>query len=226
MSATTKKILKITAFCLLFIILIAALFFGATTLRYYWHRPVAVHGDSMLPTIAEDSLHYCNTRAKPDFYDIALFYYVPQWDVVPTADFYTANAFWRSMPIWGLKIAESTGGDYEIYVKRVVGLGGDTIELRAETIDEVHFVFLYRNGQKVNENIVMLNATDLNEATIAYAERLYAEKGAESTQGVRPTEPYTVPEGYLYVLGDNRDDSSDSRKFGPVPAAYFLGVLR
>ncbi|MDX2064480.1 MAG: signal peptidase I [Fimbriimonadaceae bacterium] len=36
----------------------------------------------------------------------------------------------------------------------------------------------------------------------------------------------TVPEGYVYVLGDNVAHSEDSRDFGPVPVASIVGVVR
>lgn len=40
-----------------------------------------------------------------------------------------------------------------------------------------------------------------------------------------PKDSYRVPEGTVYVLGDNRDQSEDSRKFGPVPLDKIIGKV-
>ena len=85
----------------------------------------------------------------------------------------------------------------EYYVKRVVALGGDVVDIR----DGV----LYVNG---------------TAETGAYVRgRTYPEEG-------NFTYPYTVPEGTAFVLGDNREESIDSRFFGPVNLRQIKGVIR
>jgi signal peptidase I len=81
------------------------------------------------------------------------------------------------------------------YVKRVVGLPGDHVEI-------------FR-GQ------VWLNGTQLDEAYVA-SENIDPWAVADTT----------VEPGHLFVLGDNRIRSSDSRDFGQVPQVYVRGKVR
>jgi signal peptidase I len=74
------------------------------------------------------------------------------------------------------------------FIKRVIGVPGDTIELRQKR--------LYRNGQPVEEP--------------------YVRHTSESNMEPRRDNfgPVTVPPGKLFVMGDNRDNSMDSRYWG------------
>ena len=39
------------------------------------------------------------------------------------------------------------------------------------------------------------------------------------------TDEFIVPAGMVYIMGDNRENSYDSRKIGPVPIDHVLGVV-
>jgi signal peptidase I len=82
------------------------------------------------------------------------------------------------------------------YVKRVIGLGGEKVELRARQ--------LYVNDQAVDEPYTIYKDNQAYPADENYG-------------------PIVVPEGSLFVLGDNRDDSADSRTWGVVPLANIKG---
>jgi len=89
------------------------------------------------------------------------------------------------------------------FIKRVIGLPGDTIELRNRQ--------LLRNGNRVDE---------------AYAHYLFpaGEEGAHASFDVRERYgPVTVPEGHFFMMGDNRDNSQDSRYWGFLPQHYVKG---
>lgn len=79
------------------------------------------------------------------------------------------------------------------FVKRVVGLPGDTLQV-------VHG-HVIRNGRPERESF----------------------EGATCDEEVCNLEPFVVPPGEFYVMGDNRGNSDDSRFWGPVPRAQIIG---
>ena len=89
----------------------------------------------------------------------------------------------------------------EPLVKRVIGVAGDTVEIDEE------------------QHKVRLNGELLDEPYVDFPTPAYDMTGA-----------VVIPEGYVFVMGDHRDNSHDSRwdDIGPVPAGDILGraVLR
>jgi signal peptidase I len=65
---------------------------------------------------------------------------------------------------------------------------------------------------EIRDGAVFIDGIQLDESYIDVA-----------TECLRQCDPVTVPEDHIFVLGDNRDNSSDSRQFGPVPVDSILG---
>lgn len=86
----------------------------------------------------------------------------------------------------------------EPFIKRIVGVAGDTIELR--------------------DGRVFVNATALDEPY------LFAVDGiAEPTEPESDEDSWTIADGELFVMGDHRRRSSDSRSFGPITVDSVVG---
>jgi len=75
------------------------------------------------------------------------------------------------------------------FIKRVIGLPGDHVEIKDNAV--------YLNGQKLDEP--------------------YLDAGVQTTSEGGMFTDIVVPDGYVYVLGDNRGNSGDSRRFGCIP---------
>lgn len=84
------------------------------------------------------------------------------------------------------------------YIKRVIGVPGDTVEIR--------------------EGKVLVNGKELDES---YLEGVFTEDNSFDLDARPPT--WKVPPGKLFVLGDNRGGSSDSRQWGFVPYDFVVG---
>jgi len=113
------------------------------------------------------------------------------------------------------------------YIKRVVGLPGDKLEFRGKN--------LYINGRLVDKEPVT-EAAEIQRVTGSqelvgelYRETLDGRKHYVRYQGGagadfrRSSELVEVPPDSFFVAGDNRDDSYDSRSWGPVPRHNLKG---
>jgi len=87
-------------------------------------------------------------------------------------------------------VFHNPGNVEEDYIKRVIGLPGDVVEIRDQTI--------YINGQELAEP--------------------YPTNPFRDSFG-----PEIVPIDHLFVMGDNRGNSSDSRRIGPIPEELIVG---
>lgn len=106
------------------------------------------------------------------------------------------------------------------FVKRVVGVPGDTLWMR----DGV----LVRNGRKPAEGYVSHLSPDTDPAFEDFRwQRDYLVRSAHASESYWPSRnnwgPLVVPSHRLFVLGDNRDNSLDSRYWGFVPDSLVRG---
>jgi signal peptidase I len=153
-------------------------------------------------------------------------FYCPSDSMTPTilkGDRFLANKLvQRQQPNYGdIVVFLGPGSRDKVFVKRVVGLPGDTVAVRGRDV--------LINGQKLTRQPV----SPLSDGSRSDHEgQIERETNGDSTYEVQFGDaedkiadyPETkVPGGNCFVLGDNRDHSDDSRKFGVVPLGDILG---
>jgi signal peptidase I len=89
------------------------------------------------------------------------------------------------------------------FIKRVIGLPGETLELKKKR--------------------VYINGTMLDEPYVHYLVPPDEDNGAGEFDVRVQYGPATVPEGHYFMMGDNRDNSQDSRYWGFMPQQYIKG---
>jgi signal peptidase I len=166
-----------------------------------------VPSGSMKPTILEGDRIVVNKLA----YDLK----------VPFTTFHLAE--W-SNPQRGDVVVFYSPYDNSRLVKRVIGLPGDLIELKHEK--------LVINGMPVDYGpqaagiSEQLSAAERNQSLFA-TERLpghtHAVMAIPNAPAIRNFGPLRVPEGHYFVMGDNRDNSFDSRYYGVVERRRIVG---
>ncbi|WP_404368857.1 signal peptidase I [Marinobacter sp.] len=157
---------------------------------------------------------------------------IPSGSMLPTlevGDFILVNkyAYGLRLPVLGTKVLEVDDpqrGDVMVfkfpedgktnYIKRVVGLPGDHIRYRNKT--------LYINDKKVpTEFLASLPPVELYREFLGDLEHeIFITMGRRGGAGEGE---WTVPEGEYFVMGDNRDNSNDSRFWGTVPDDLVVG---
>lgn len=148
-----------------------------------------VDGNSMEPTLSNSEMLIINRRAYTSFDLNAMI------DVLPGVDRDTEDRrFIFNPPQRGdIVVFRPPGSSSDPYIKRVIGLPGETIE--------IHDGAVFVNGQRLEENYVS-SATNWRGGDRASIQ---------------------IPEDEFFMLGDNRENSSDSRSFGTVPKENIIG---
>lgn len=134
-------------------------------------QPVVVEGTSMLPQLDDGERLLVNK----------LVYY--KW----------RNVSWGHLERGDIVVFWYPSDPDKSYVKRVIGLPGETVEVRTGKV--------YINGRELKE---------------PYIETIH-------NQNLRENVIKNVDQHYYFVMGDNRDNSSDSRVWGLVPEKYIYG---
>ena len=157
---------------------------------------------------------------------------IPSGSMLPTlevGDFILVNKYTYGirLPVAGTKVIalnDPKKGDVVVfrypkdgktnYIKRVVAVGGDKVLY--------HEKDLYINGIKQPEEFIgAINGLEMfKEDLSGVNHKIFKDPSRPAMLGAGE---WTVPEGHYFVMGDNRDNSNDSRFWGVVPDDLIVG---
>ena len=163
-------------------------------------------------------------------------YRIPSGSMIPTlviGDFILVNKYEYGirLPVSNYKIIRNkkpSYGDVVVfqypqnkkinYIKRIIALPGDYIEYLDKTI--------YINGRKISQKLIdknIISSQDLADNLVFMENHSDVKYNIMKNKKNSQSFAYTVPNDTYFVLGDNRDNSNDSRYWGPVPEENLIG---
>lgn len=169
-------------------------------IRSFVFEPFRIPSGSMRPTLLQG-----------DYIFVKKFSYGLRWPVIEQKFLETGSPERGDVVVFRLPSDPSVN-----YIKRVVGLPGDTIVYRDHQ--------LYVNGQVMP--LIRYPGTAGEDSGLIFIEELDGRRHEIriSRPGSRATErTYTVSEGHYFMMGDNRDNSQDSRFIGEIPESHLVG---
>lgn len=161
---------------------------------------------SMRPTLLEGDVVLVNRLA----YDLKL----PLTDIVllPLNEPQRGDVVTLSSPTAGTRL-----------IKRIVGLPGDRIAMRDDVLILNGKPLDYRDPQGRGETLAPGWVVGAVRETEQLDGRPHAVQFLSGTPARRSFDEITVPAGHYFLLGDNRDNSEDSRFIGAVPREKLIG---
>lgn len=197
----------------------------AVLIHTFWFEPFYIPSGSMVPTLLVGDYLVVNKYAYG--YSHFSFPFAP--------DFFSGRWPARMPKRGAVVVFRPPGEPDEDFIKRVIGLPGDTVQVKGGQ--------LYINGKevpRVDEGTYSDDSDGFGPPVLArdYKETLPGGRthsilmrtnGPDVQDGldVNNTPLYTVPAGDLFMMGDNRDDSEDSRfldgPVGYVPVENLVG---
>ncbi len=196
MDSRVKNIIE-WGYCILIAIILAFLF------RYFIGTPTIVRQRSMFPTLQEGERVILNRTFRigklsyPEKGEIITFEAPTSIYEVYQADQANPVAKYENEPnsVFSKFVHYILEIGKRSYIKRVIALPGEHVEIK--------------------ENSVFIDGKKLDEP--------YIQEGVKIESKVFTD--FTVPDGYIFAMGDNREHSTDCRDFGCIPLDKLEGVV-
>ena len=199
MNPKIKEILE-WVYCIIIAIVLALLF------RYFIGTPTIVQQVSMYPTLEQDQRLWLNrwsrtTKTLPERGEIITF-------EAPTKKFFTSSEIDTDNPI--AQYENEPTNIFGKFVKYVLEIGKESYIKRVIALPGEHL--------QIKDGKVFINDKELDEPYLEENVLTYVGKG-------QPYYDLVVPDNCIFVMGDNRNYSTDSRAFGCIPLEKIEGKV-
>ncbi|MCK6419273.1 MAG: signal peptidase I [Alphaproteobacteria bacterium] len=193
----------------------------ALLIRGFLYEPFNIPSGSMKPTLEVGDYIFTDKRAYGyGQYSFSLFYnlFLP----VPYQ-----GRVWATPPQRGDIVVFWLPSHGQNYIKRVIGLPGERIQVRQgrlyinEQMVPRAFIGVREEQDPVRGTVVLRAYREILPGGVVH--QIYEESDEDNLDN---TPVYVVPEGQYFMMGDNRDNSQDSRvthQVGPVPFENMIG---
>ena len=173
--------------------------------RSFVFEPFRSPSGSMMPTLIDG-----------DYIFVKKYSYGLRWPVIEQKFWETGEPARGDVVVFRLPSRPNVN-----YIKRVVGLPGDVLvydNARLTINGELMPLAGYPDIETEVEGFFYRESLDDREHAIRHSIEIRDDGGQGSRLRV-----FEVPEGHFFMMGDNRDNSQDSRYIGPIPETHLVG---
>src|SRR4051794_23052695 len=199
-------------------VVLASLVFSPPLFRTFLFQPFNIPARSMAPTLLEGDYLFVSKYA----------YGYTHYSLPFSPRLFSGRIFGASPARGDVVVFRSPKDDSVDFIKRVVGLPGDRIQMRA---GQLYINGTAVTGGRLTDFVGDACGTDPEAKIKRWRETLPNGAGYETLDCVDngfydETNVYAVPQGHFFMLGDNRDNSTDSRvlsSMGYIPLENIVG---